>query len=399
MRKRNLLIAISLVILLIYAAIFAWAFNRRTGRNEPLVEYDPIYEQHILVELPEPEEPEPEIPRLVYVALGDSVSVGFGIWSMADRHTAVFFEKLYSQGLANEYVNLAVNGHTTTDLLKLLQALDYEDLETMHHATIITLNIGGNNIIAPFLQHLPDENEVQRIADETILFFSEAWTLAQELMDFAYESRETIEEMIEFATDVMYFADNFGFFDIFRLNGIIASASPVIESAVEVFEEISELEVVVTDTFGRATDLEVLELISLFAGTIPAELEAEFQASIRQFSYEFVEILDWLTNYAPDAIIIVNTVYNPLPIQLMGFSIGFANESARLIQSINRIIYEESQTRGLVVSDVYSSLGLDMMNFSFDIIHPNPDGHSIIAELNYLDLIRSRRRSGQEGGS
>lgn len=386
------------VILVLVVLLLSSCSSRRRDRQD--AEYEHIDQQveeqapdiYIFEEEPEEEDPEPEIPRLVYIALGDSVSEGFGIWSTSDRHTSVFFEKLYAQGFANEYVNMAVSGFTTTDLLELLRGLDPYELETMQYATVITLNIGGNNILAPFFSHMPDADEVQRIVDETMDFATEAMALALEIMDFAGEARVVIEEVLEFADEVLYFVENFGIRDVFRINDMLAAAAPIVDDATEAFEEVNDLEAAVTNMLDRAQRLDVVELFSLFTGTFPAALEAEFQTSLRQFTREFIQIITWLADNAPDATVVVNTIYNPLPTQFLGLHIGFANESERLVQAANRVIYEQSAPHGFIVSDVFGSLShrLDMMNLSFDIIHPNAEGHQIIAELNFTDFMYGR---------
>lgn len=389
---KNKLVLVAFTLLCAVILLSSCSSRRRDAEYEHIEEqYQHIY---ILEEQPEEDEPEeePEVPRLVYVALGDSVSEGFGIWSPSDRHTSVFFEKLYAQGFANEYVNMAISGFTTTDLLELLHGLGPEELETMQYASVITLNIGGNNILAPFMNHMPDSDDVQRIVEETMAFAAEAWELAQQIMEFAGEAQEVIAEVLDFADEVLYFVDNFRVLDVFRINDMVAAASPVLDSATETFAEVNALETAVTDMFGRTNDLDVVDLFALFTGTFPAALEAEFQAGIRQFSYEFIQIITWLADNASDAVVIVNTVYNPLPTHFFGLHIGFADESKRLAQAINQIIYEESQTHGFIVSDVYASLSqrLDMMNLSFDIIHPNSEGHQIIAELNFSDFVNGQ---------
>jgi len=337
----------------------------------------------------QPEEP-PPVERRVFVALGDSVSAGYGINSPEDRFTTIFYEMLKSAGFVNEYVNFAVSGYTTTDLLRQLTQMPPHDLSRLRDASVITLNIGGNNILAPFLDYLPDIDEVGRIANKTIAFATESWALALEIMEFVNESRDAIEEMMEFATDVMEFAENFGFFDIFRLGDIMNAAPAVIEDTMAVFSEVTAFESAIADMFGRTSELELLGLISLLSGTFSPELEAEMQKGIDVFAQEFSEILTWLEANAPNAVIIVNTVYNPLPAQFLGIPLGFSDESQRLIQSINTIIYEEGRGRGLIVSDIYSKLShrLDMMNLNFDIIHPNPDGHNLMAELIFDDFIQ-----------
>ena len=60
---------------------------------------------------------------------------------------------------------------------------------------------------------------------------------------------------------------------------------------------------------------------------------------------------------------------------------------------MNKIIIEESETSGYSIIDIYSNLTnkIDMMNFNLDSslgeisfdIHPNAEGHKLIAQLNY----------------
>lgn len=333
---------------------------------------------------------EPEARR-VYVALGDSVSEGFGMRTQGDRHTSLFFEMLQTGGHANEYVNLAVSGHTTGDLLELLHGLSPAELETMQHAKIITLNIGGNNLLWPASKHFPTTpRDAQRIAEETMAFAEDARELVREVMEFADESRDTIGDMLDFANEIMELSENFGIRDVFRLPEIVDSAAPVIAGATEIFAEVTGIEAAASEMLGRATELEAFELFSLFSGNLPESLEAELQEGVRLFSYEFAEILNIIERVAPNAVLIVNTVYNPIPAEFMGVPVGISHEAQRFVHAINDAIREESQLRGFVVSDVYAEISqqLDMMNVSFDLIHPSQKGHETIAELNFSDFLR-----------
>ena len=96
-------------------------------------------------------------PR-TYIALGDSVSSGYGLIGYLQypkgRHTTVLFEKLQYGNHVDEYVNMATSGFTTTMLLEFLHNLDNETLKYFQNAHVITLNIGGNNILTPFLEYL-----------------------------------------------------------------------------------------------------------------------------------------------------------------------------------------------------------------------------------------------------
>ena len=94
-----------------------------------------------------------------FIALGDSVASGYGLSSKDESYSFVFCEMLKNEGFEiNEYKNLAVSGLTTTTLLEILYNMDKEDLSLVKNAQIITLNIGGNNILCPFLDYLSFES-------------------------------------------------------------------------------------------------------------------------------------------------------------------------------------------------------------------------------------------------
>ena len=121
--------------------------------------YEPaIYELEPTTSEPDPVIYEPEPIPTAFIALGDSVSSGFGLSGYAGRgsfaeyrHSRLFFNKLYENGIVEEYLNLAVTGYNTTDVLQLLHSTESDVLEYFYNASIITLNIGGNNILIPFM--------------------------------------------------------------------------------------------------------------------------------------------------------------------------------------------------------------------------------------------------------
>ena len=331
----------------------------------------------------------PEDP-LVYIALGDSVSVGYGLSSLDDRYTSVFFELLENDGFANEYVNMAVNGLTSSALLRLLGDMEDHELDLFQNASVITLNIGGNNILLPFIEHMPDADEMDRILNEAMDFANEAEGVLNDILSFVAESQDKIAEVLAFASEVMDIANNFSISDVFRLRELIDRASSVLDDTIEVFDAVSVLESAATDVFDKSADLELLSLISLLTGTFPPELDARLDRGVQVFSDDFAKIVTWLEDNAPNAVIIVNTVYNPIPTRFFGIPLDFSKRSDVLIQSINQIIYDGSDGGGYIVSDIYSSLSddLEMMNISLDIAHPNPAGHSLIAHINYDDFLR-----------
>ena len=339
----------------------------------------------------EPEEPEPEPepePDRFYIALGDSVSAGYGIHSSAYRHSDIFFEMLYQSGVANEYVNIAVDGMTTTGLLRLLQDMPEEDLYMFENAAVITLNIGGNNILRPFLDYLPDADEVAAMVSETMDLIEEAIDTINRLIEFFEESQDTITEVVDFATDIMGVVNNFSIGDVMRLREFINRAS-VIDDAVVVFDGFAALESDAMDIFNRATELQMLSALAVLGGNFSPQLAAQLNNGVRTFEYEFAEIITWLENNAPDALIIVNTVYNPIPRDISGFSLEISNQAHSRIREINQIIHRQSTGGAFIVSDVYTILSNapQLSNFSLDFVHPNPAGHSLIAQRNFQDFL------------
>ena len=314
-----------------------------------------------------------EIEPKFYIALGDSVAAGFGV--MEDvRYTNIFFEKLERYDVANEHRNLAVSGYTTTTLLELLERLPRSKIEVFEQATVITLNIGGNNIMQPLLTELSH--------------FQEIGAMLSEAVETTAEVREIIDETVEFANEARDLIDNFTITDVFRINSFI-------RRAIEVMDEL-------TETYAQVSELRILELIDTMQGQFSEGLEQQLSEGVEIFEFEFCLIIDWLKTNAPNAVIIVNTVYNPIPSEIGDFTVQISESIDVYIQIINKIILENAEARGYLVSDVYSRFrdepnindimnsNLDMfaMTLNFDIIHPNRAGHAIIASLNY-DLIRA----------
>ncbi len=88
-----------------------------------------------------------------YLALGDSISTGYGL---ANATTEAFPAIIKSQ-LGDRYtlVNKAVNGETTASLLSRLSTAEYQN--AVAAADLITITIGGNDLMALLYQFLADE--------------------------------------------------------------------------------------------------------------------------------------------------------------------------------------------------------------------------------------------------
>ena len=135
-------------------------------------------------------------------------------------------------------------------------------------------------------------------------------------------------------------------------------------------------------------------VVSTWRGRLSPELETMLEEGVRAFSQEFKDIINWLEANAPNATIIVNTIYNPIPQEILRVSIPISHWANAFIESMNYTIIRESESRDFLVSDIHSHFfnrpdltNLNLNPFagalSFDIVHPNGDGHSLIADLNY----------------
>ena len=298
-----------------------------------------------------------------YIALGDSVSAGYGLTAPDNSHPSKFFAMLKDEGYVDDYVNMAADGFTTAMLLNFLNNMENEKLRIFRNTRIITLNIGGNNILHPFSNYLAN-----------LGFASGADTIRAGVGDIAAGARGVFSGvgniLPESDLDTLVITDV-----ISGLGDIVAGTRSIITGSGEIISS-------------------SLNVFSTFAGSFSPELRAELDNALQIFSDEFIEIIAWLESNAPRATIIVNTVYNPIPQEILGASLEIANATNTLIESINKIIIQKSESREYLVTDVHSHLSnqLSLMNFnlnpfardiSFDIVHPNAEGHGLIAQLNF----------------
>lgn len=319
-------------------------------------------------------------PR-VYISLGDSVSSGFGLvgYRVGDdtarphnRHTTIFYDLLANTGHIDMYKNKATSGYTTTMLLDMLRSADEETLSYFYNAEIITLNIGGNNILSPFLLYLSNLEAVAggnnlRVGAETL---AEAWGVIAHFMP-------NVEESDDDTTNEL------GIMDIVSgIRDIVSGLGDLI-------------------TGGREVVSGIPSVVSILLGSLSSELEQDLEIGVQAFEVEFTQIISWLNIHAPNATIVVNTVYNPIPCEIGGVTIPLSNTANTLIERMNHKIYVESDTHGFLVVDIYSYFKnrMDLIFFnlnplsdaiSFDIIHPNDAGHALIAQLHYEYFMASR---------
>jgi len=259
-------------------------------------------------------------------------------------------------------------------LLEYLNSIDKDELKKIKNAKVVTLNIGGNNVLVPFIEHLTNLQIASGV--ENVKSGAEG---------VASGTRDLFSGLVS------------SFRSIFNDQEVDTSAIEKVKSGYE--EMIAGLENILTGTGEIITGY--LDLLEIFFGSFSTELKDDLEKGILAFSDEFNEIITWIEKKAPKATIIVNTIYNPVPLEVLNTSIEIAIIANMLVETMNSIIINESKSRGFLVTDVYTNLSeqLEMMLFninpfigdlSFDVVHPNTEGHRLIAQLNYETFIQGK---------
>lgn len=207
-----------------------------------------------------------EDDKKFYVVLGDSIAYGSGLKNSQEA----CYGKTVADTNGYDYVNHAVPGHTSTDLISLLD--DETIISDIIKADIISISAGGND----FLKNNPSD-----------LIFDAA-----------------------------------------------------LEDDYSGFGEISQM-----------------------------------------FYENFSQIIDKINLLNPDAVIIMQTLYNP-----QSGDLGILYQHG--VDEINSKIYlyAENNPGEIYVADVASAFGGDLKNIAKDGIHPSAKGNVIIAET-ILDLL------------
>jgi len=102
----------------------------------------------------------------IYVALGDSITSGYGLESFTNndtknRNSSYNFVTKLGKKLGMKTVNLGVEGITSTALLNSLKkpatAEQKNAVAQIREAGLITLSVGGNNVFIPLLNAVNDQ--------------------------------------------------------------------------------------------------------------------------------------------------------------------------------------------------------------------------------------------------
>ncbi len=125
---------------------------------------------------------------------------------------------------------------------------------------------------------------------------------------------------------------------------------------------------------------------------------AEADEGVARFAADLPRIIDAIKSKAPNAKIILQTVYNPynrvsLALPLGDMTLELNQSSDALVKKLNEIIIANAGTLGYEVADVYTALegetgvvnaegfsGGELFDFTALDPHPTAKGHTVIAE-------------------
>lgn len=205
--------------------------------------------------------------KLTYLVLGDSIGFGSGLKNPMEAN----YGRIVADSNGYDYLNDAVPGHTTRDMLKRIS--EPQVVEDIEKADIISISIGGNNFL---LNNLP----------------------------------KTVIEL-----------------------GVLNKTDSV-------------------------------------------------QKIIDNFKADFNVIIATIKSYNESALIVVQTLYNPMP--------GAVHDTfEKGVDFLNRAYRDCLDTRpgSYVIADVASAFTCDPNLIAFDFIHPSAEGNKVIAQV-ILDTLR-----------
>lgn len=133
-------------------------------------------------------------------------------------------------------------------------------------------------------------------------------------------------------------------------------------------------------------DFLMSNLIGLMFDSIVLGDHSEFDRIADGFYANFCEIIDIINSHNADAVILMQTLYNPQSGYLRA---PYQEGADRINAAIEK--YSNDNPGEIIIVDVAKALGDDMANFADDEIHPSAQGNEIIAniildKLEELDL-------------
>ncbi|MCL2775460.1 MAG: S-layer homology domain-containing protein [Oscillospiraceae bacterium] len=164
-------------------------------------------------------------------------------------------------------------------------------------------------------------------------------------------------------------------------------------NAIEVYLGVTDLSSQSIATIAVTNPSLLLSLSSLDLSVFGAQavtLQAALQAGVTQFTTDFPNIITEIKSIAPNAKLVVSTIYNPFPQDASPTGLYVAAES--MLGTMNQVISSGSVIGGYAVADTHAAfeaaklagtnpINFDISTLNFDI-HPNTSGHAIMADLH-----------------
>lgn len=263
------------------------------------------------------------------VTLGDSIPAHYGI-SEDQGYVSLLSGLLDSKNINNKMINLAKSGSTTADILELLET--EKAITALEGADAVTISIGGNNILAPLMSYL--------------------WALTAMVNQKYYVETE----------------------------------SPAIGNFYFTTDPTSNFQYDLGNSYYASISMEALE--KAFDLGMNEETMAVIELAIEAFAADLNSIIERIEELAPEALVYISTVYNPVDTKL-----NIGKKINPILDALNAIIIAGAQDGSYRVVDVASTFeasernltGFDLVRRMYDV-HPNRFGHVEIAKL-YCDAM------------
>lgn len=233
LKKRNGFISIVLVL----ALVFSMALPAFSADNSTKTVY-PIPVMYVNADISN---------EISIVALGDSVPAYYGV-KENEGYVSQLSELLTLAGISNTVKNLAVSGNTSSSLLT--QLAKPEVLADISKADVITLNIGGNDLLSPLLGLLSANLSIVTANPGLVssLVSSNKNMLIEEVTEFSKTFSKIIKTINEAAPDAVIVVSNVYNF-VPKTFILYEAADELIRLINEVIAGSSQLGCVVVDTY------------------------------------------------------------------------------------------------------------------------------------------------------
>ncbi len=142
----------------------------------------------------------------------------------------------------------------------------------------------------------------------------------------------------------------------------------------EVIEAVEKADIISISIGGN--DFLMSNIIGLMFDSMVMDDHSKYDEIAENFSVNLSKIIDIINEHNEDAVILMQTLYNPQSGYLRP---PYQQGADRINAAILR--YSEENPGEIVIVDVGAALGDDPLNFAGDDIHPSVKGNEIIAEV------------------